>query len=147
MLFMPLARGFALDRRRVAGLSLQVDVGGDPAAAAVEQGLADVLAENFFFLLVKINEQAFIDDGDWAGWKAGDDVFECGGVEHVEGLKLIVAQRLTGAERIDEALFAGDDAFEIRVDIKHRLVAAEGQSAEGEAGRNFEDVGVELVFE
>ena len=65
---------------------LQVDVGGDPAPAAVEEAVADVLAESFFFGVVKINEQTFVDDGDGAGRKAFDDLFECCGVEDVEGL-------------------------------------------------------------
>ena len=86
VLLMPLAGGFALDGKRVTGLSLQVDVGGDPAPAAGEQAVADVLAKSFFFRVVEIDQEAFVDDGDGAGWKPGDDLSECGGVEDVEGL-------------------------------------------------------------
>ena len=70
---------------------LDVDVGGDPVAAAALEYLADVAAELFFFGQLEVYEEAFVDDDQRSGRKAVGDGFEGGGVEDVEGGDFVVA--------------------------------------------------------
>jgi hypothetical protein len=64
---------------------LDVDIGGDPVTAAALQGVADIAAELGFFGFVEVDEKAFVEDQNGAGWESVDDGVKGGGVEGVEG--------------------------------------------------------------
>lgn len=93
VLFEEFCEGVVLFTEEAGVGTFQIDVAGDPGAAALAEAVADIFAEALLFGCVEIDEEAFIDDGEFAGGKAFCYGIEGGGVEGVEGLEFVVGGR------------------------------------------------------
>ena len=85
VLFEEFSQGIALRQLGVFGqVAFEIDISGDPIAAALCQRVANLTAELPFLFHTEIHEQAFVDDGDGAGGKFIYYFVECWCVECVQ---------------------------------------------------------------